>query len=143
MNPTENAWQVWKEVVPAKLARQNPLVILRILELGDNSDGIFQMELRVRLGVNQSYLSKLIRKLVDAEWTKVSASESGRGRCLVKTTASGRRVLKRLWAKLVPATRTQAPVAPRGGVRKRISEQRGQLSFGEILPSSENETPNL
>lgn len=143
MNPEGSPWQAWKEVAPRELVRQNPLAILRILDLCDDANGIFQMELCAGLGVKQSYLSKLIRKLASSRWINVSAPESGRGRCLVKTTATGKRVLKRLTAKLGSATQTQDRVASRRRFRKRITEQRGQLSFGQIEPDSEGETPNI
>ena len=76
----------------------------------------------------------------------MSAPESGRGRCLVKTTATGKRALKRLTAKLAPASETQGAAPPRRRFRKRITEQRGQLTFGEIgeiEPDAEDETPDL
>lgn len=55
-------------MVPPNLRREDPKVLLRFMELSASSEGIFQQELKLALGLNQSRLSKLAAKLVDAGW---------------------------------------------------------------------------
>jgi hypothetical protein len=57
-------WAAWQSVVPPNLRREDPKVLLRFMELSASSEGIFQQELKLALGLNQSRLSKLAAKLV-------------------------------------------------------------------------------
>ena len=69
--PFLQSWDLWKATVLRPLLHKNPRLLLRLLALCDSAEGMFQSELIRRLGVGQSSLSKLIKKLVAAGWISV------------------------------------------------------------------------
>ena len=91
------------------------------------------MELQRAMGVNQSWLSKLIGRLRDAGWISVTTPKRGSGRCLVMTTKRGKEVLA--------GFRAEKPASRRTGRKKstrRSDESPGyrQLDF-DLQPGPE------
>jgi DNA-binding MarR family transcriptional regulator len=125
--PLARWWEQWNQLVTAGLAHQNPLAVLRLLELTSVPNGIFQMELHSAMRIRQSRLAKLIRKLKDAGWISVSAPRPATsGRCLVKTSPRGQEVL----AAFSPPSRHPARKRPTLHTRPRLPTfQTGQQSF--------------
>ncbi len=61
-------WSAWVEVMPQALVGEDPVLLLRLLDLADVQDGITQSDLQRALQVNQSKLSKLTAKLIQQKW---------------------------------------------------------------------------
>ena len=130
-------WSAWWSGVPAVLARQEPSVVARLLNLGLLEEGISQSDLRRELGVNQPRLSKLMKKLVRAGWIRVRRPKTDSRLKLMTTTAAGREKimgLKADLAALLPekeAVQASAPLRKSrlSSVRRRIEQQQGQQGF--------------
>ena len=54
--------------MPQALVGEDPVLLLRLLDLADVQDGITQSDLQRALQVNQSKLSKLTAKLIQQKW---------------------------------------------------------------------------
>jgi hypothetical protein len=122
-------WAACKAVIPQGLIRQDPRLLIRFLELSGRPEGIFQMELRRRLGINQPRLSKLTQKLVEAGWIEVHTPDGDGRKRLTITTGAGKEWLTALSAKL-EALVVAPPVPPRPKVsRKGIRPVSGQPTF--------------
>jgi hypothetical protein len=61
-------WSAWVEVMPQALVGEDPVLLLRLLDLADVQNGITQSDLQRALQVNQSKLSKLTAKLIQKKW---------------------------------------------------------------------------
>lgn len=140
------AWEKWQRLAPPALLRQNPLAVLRTLELSNTSEGIFQMELQAAMNVRQSWLSKLIGKLRDAGWVSVASPKANRGRCLIKTTESGTKVLAGFGLQ-----KTRSAIAPgrdeewrplmfdfEGALRRSLREKTTDRSADRLASKREN-----
>jgi DNA-binding MarR family transcriptional regulator len=131
-------WSEWWSGVPAVLARQEPSVVARLLNLGLREEGISQSDLQRELGMNQPRLSKLMKKLVRAGWIRVKRSKTDSRVKLMTTTAAARdriAVLKADLAALLAAKGAeQAPAPlrksrPSSSVRRRIEQQQASQGF--------------
>jgi len=125
----------WCSRVPVSLAHEAPIVLARIIDLGLRKDGVSQSELQQELGINQSRMSKLTKKLVDEKWLHVNQSKTGSGKKFMATTAAARDLIASLKADMnallagngetfSPQPRRSAPRA--GGKGK---PQHGQVPF--------------
>ena len=126
--------EAWEAVVPEALLGLNPRIVLTILRLSSEPGGISQSQLQRQLGMNQSYLSKLMHRLeVTAHWIEIKSPPNGGRRCLSSTTGLGKEALASLEIKLRALTaRAPSPrrTSPHGhGRRRTIRKQAGQLSF--------------
>jgi hypothetical protein len=61
-------WSAWVEVMPQPLVGEDPVLLLRLLDLADVETGISQSDLRRALKIRQSRLSKLTTKLITQKW---------------------------------------------------------------------------
>ncbi len=68
----------WKIQVGDVLARVDPQLLVRIIELSSTREGISQRELQQALKINQPRLSKLTRKLAACKWIELLDSPSPR-----------------------------------------------------------------
>jgi DNA-binding MarR family transcriptional regulator len=66
----------WKKQVGDVLARVDPQLLVRIIELSSTRVGISQRELQQALKINQPRLNKLIKKLAACKWIKVCERQS-------------------------------------------------------------------
>jgi DNA-binding MarR family transcriptional regulator len=61
----------WKKQVGDVLARADPQLLVRIIELSSTREGISQRDLQQALTINQPRLSKLTRKLASCKWIEL------------------------------------------------------------------------
>jgi len=122
-------WSAWEDVIPQKLSRENPRVLLRLLELAATPKGVFQVELKSALSVNQSALSKLVAKLRKAELVKVSTPAADRRKAQVKTSETGKALLANLNKKLGEVGTASSTSAVPRKARKGIRDAVGQATF--------------
>jgi DNA-binding MarR family transcriptional regulator len=61
-------WSGWVEVMPKSLVGEDPVLLLRLLDLADVRAGISQSDIRSSLKISQSRLSKLTSKLIMHKW---------------------------------------------------------------------------
>lgn len=91
----------WEAVVPKALLGENPRIVLTILQRSAFPGGIFQSQLKQQLGVNQSYLSKLMHKLEDtAHWIEIKSPTDDKRRRVSTTTEAGNEALASLETRL-------------------------------------------
>ena len=93
----ENFIQIWEasaKGIPKSMRREDPKVLIRLLQRIESGDNIFQVELKSKLDVKQSRLSKLMRKLevpVDRKSRSQLTTVGGGGRfCLLGKTRLGK-----------------------------------------------------
>lgn len=102
-------WSAWVEVMPHGLAGEDPVLLLRLLDLADVQTGISQSDLRGVLKIGQSRLSKLTTKLITHKWLEEVRPQVPDRRFLFVRT--GRRskesvlVLETRLSKLLPLAR--------------------------------------
>jgi DNA-binding MarR family transcriptional regulator len=127
----------WWSHVPVALAREEPGMLTRLLDLGLRARGISQSELRRELGINQPRLSKLMKKLLDERWIRVKQSETDSRVKLMTTTPTARdriaslrtdlgSLLAAKAARLTTSGRRKPSASPG---RKRIKPVPGQQPF--------------
>ena len=128
-------WAVWETAMPQSLGRENPGLLLRLLDLGTTSNGIFQVELKSQLGMNQSHLSKLTTKLRNAGWVNVSTPENDRRKSLVKTSKAGKALLASLNKKLgaVGASTPASTGSRKVGKRIRAADDDSKFDFSQSI----------
>jgi hypothetical protein len=128
----------WWSRVPVALVHEPPAVLARILDLGLRAEGISQSDLQQELGINQSRMSKLTKKLVDENLLSVNQSSNGsNGRKSMTATVAARKLIASLrvdMEALVPAKRagpvsSRQPKPFRPGIRKRITTDPAQVPF--------------
>jgi DNA-binding MarR family transcriptional regulator len=131
-------WAAWETVVPLELVRQNPKLVIGTLELSGRPEGIFQMELKRKLGVNQPRLSKMTSKLRKAGLVKVSIPAGDRRKALVRTSEVGKALLADFNSKLggLGVARSSSPHPRRLG--KSIRDAAGQTTFFREIPSGDS-----
>ncbi len=83
----------WRAGVPDSLSTEDPLVLLRVLDCVDATDGISQADLNWKLGLNQSRLSKLLKKMIREGWLEQAHDHYDRRLQMLRSTSSGREVL--------------------------------------------------
>jgi DNA-binding MarR family transcriptional regulator len=123
---------VWRSAIPETLAHESPTVLACIVDLGLRNEGVSQSEFQQTLGINQSKMSKLTKKLVEEHWIKVDEKTVG-GRKVIRTTSKAQGVMatvRKDLAALVTRKTGQAssrrPKPSRKGIRKRAEMQPGQ-----------------
>jgi predicted transcriptional regulator len=132
------AWQAWRNLAPGVLARQNALQVLALLEMCEKSGGSFQMEIASGIGLHESHLSKLVHKLVQAEWISSGSGENGRGNHRIRITQKGKSVLKKFGGKV-----GKIPTAPPVRHRRQLGPVRpaqGQTDFFDDFNRQFSET---
>lgn len=108
----------WKKQVGDLLARADPQLLVRIVELSSTRTGISQRELQQALKINQPRLSKLIRKLAACKWIEVcEPAASDRRVVLMVATAHGKARVG--WLRKELAAMVVAPVPTRTAPKKR------------------------
>ncbi|HEV2380093.1 MAG TPA: MarR family transcriptional regulator [Terriglobia bacterium] len=86
----------WIRMISPSVARQDPEIVIRFLELNNREEGISQSELARKLKISQSAVSKRTVKLLRAGYVS-RRTVKGDGRvCLTRTTAKGKRFLAAL-----------------------------------------------
>lgn len=138
-------WSVWWSGVPDRLARQESSLVVRLLTLGLRQGGISQSDLRRELGLNQSHLSKLMKKLVRVGWIRVKSSKTDGRIGLMTTSAKAEErlaALKQDLETLFPAKGPEQALTPirkpsaSSSTRKRIERQTREPGFNfEALES--------
>jgi DNA-binding MarR family transcriptional regulator len=76
----------WRTNVGDRLAREDPQILARIVELSSTREGISQRALQQDLKINQSRLSKLTKKLAACKWVVLRKSSSDRRVLLMTAT---------------------------------------------------------
>jgi DNA-binding MarR family transcriptional regulator len=76
----------WKTNVGDCLAREDPQILARIVELSSTREGISQRALQQGLKINQSRLSKLTKKLAACKWVVLRKSSADRRVLLMTAT---------------------------------------------------------
>jgi DNA-binding MarR family transcriptional regulator len=76
----------WKITVGEVLAREDPRILVRIVELSTVKEGISQRALQEDLKINQSRLSKLTKKMAGCKWVVLEKSSSDRRVLLMTAT---------------------------------------------------------
>jgi DNA-binding MarR family transcriptional regulator len=77
----------WKTNVGDCLAREEPQILARMVELSSIREGISQRALQQDLKINQSRLSKLTKKLAACKWVVLRKLSSDRRVLLMTATA--------------------------------------------------------
>jgi DNA-binding MarR family transcriptional regulator len=107
----------WKKQVGDVLARVDPQLLVRIIELSSTREGISQRELQQALKINQPRLSKLTRKLTACKWVEVRESPSDRRVVLMVATDYGKARVG--WLRKELAAMIVAPAPTRTGLKTR------------------------
>jgi DNA-binding MarR family transcriptional regulator len=115
----------WKTNVGDCLAREDPQILARIVELSSTNEGISQRALQEDLKINQSRLSKLSKKLAACRWVLLRKSSSDRRVLLMTATDQGRARVEWL--------RTNLSVI--GVVRARTPPKKGNALKPPVDPS--------
>jgi DNA-binding MarR family transcriptional regulator len=114
----------WKKQVGDVLARVDPQLLVRIIELSSTREGISQRDLQQALKINQPRLSKLSRKLAVCKWIELLESPSDRRVALMVATAHGKArvewLRKELSAMVVMPTLTRAAPKTRKVVKPSV-----------------------
>ncbi len=122
-------WDAWHSILPKSLRREDPKVLIRLLQRIESGDNIFQVELKSKLDVKQSRLSKLMRKLEDAKWIKIEKPADDRRRRRTVLSPAGRTGLAALRSKLKSGGKVSQSKPRAKPIRKGIPEAAGQTSF--------------
>ncbi len=122
-------WEAWQSILPKSLRREDPKVLIRLLQRIESGDNIFQMELKSKLDVKQSRLSKLMRKLENAKWIKIEKPADDRRRRRSVLSSVGRTGLATLRSKLKSGGNVPQSKPRTKPIRKGIREVAGQTSF--------------
>jgi DNA-binding MarR family transcriptional regulator len=94
----------WREVLPSSLRRESPVLLLRLLAIVEMNKGIPQARLREQLEVNQSYLSKLISKLIAHGYLLEEFDECNKRIQPLMSTDAGESLLRLLEPQLTATT---------------------------------------
>lgn len=84
----------WRAGLPRRLERESPASLLQLLAIVELANGISQAELKRRLDKNQSYLSKLLAKLIKLDYVKQTIDRGDRRLQFLRSTARGRALLR-------------------------------------------------
>jgi DNA-binding MarR family transcriptional regulator len=122
-------WEVWQSILPKSLRRGDPKFLIRLLQRIESGDNIFQLELKSKLDVKQPRLSKLMRKLEDAEWIQIEKPADDRRKRRVVLSPAGRTGLADIRSKLKSGEDVSPPRTRAKPIRKGIQEVAGQTSF--------------
>jgi DNA-binding MarR family transcriptional regulator len=130
-------WSTWWSRAPTALARQEPSMVARLLNLGLRKEGISQSDLRRELGMNQPRLSKLMKKLVRTGWIRIRRSKTDNRVKLMTTTAPARDRIATMKSDLAAVLRAEVAklaAAPSrkpklSAVRRRIEKQQQPPGF--------------
>jgi hypothetical protein len=114
----------WNEIVDRDLARENPNILLRIVELTSSEEGVSQTALKKDLKINQSRLSKLTTKLISSKWAVVQESPTDRRVLLICATDHAKARVEELKTALSACVVVTAQSAPKG--RKGLGLPRNQ-----------------
>ena len=122
-------WEEWQKIIPKTMRREDPRVLIRLLQRIEPGEDTFQLELKSKLEINQPRLSKLMRKLEDAKWIKIDKLADDRRRRWAALSPAGKTGLAALRSKLqsggsVPQSKPRAKP-----IRTRISSAAGQALF--------------
>jgi DNA-binding MarR family transcriptional regulator len=79
-------WLKWRSELPPALVKEDPRLLIRLLQLGSLDAGVSQSGVQRELAVNQPRLSKLMRKLIREEWISVEKSETDGRLATMRTT---------------------------------------------------------
>ena len=129
---------VWWSRVPPTLVHEPPAIVARIIDLGLREEGVSQSELQQKLGINQSRMSKLTKKLVGENLLRLDQSKtSSNGRRSLIATADARNLIRSLrehMAALLAGSGASAcfPIRPkpsRSKSRRDIKPVPGQVPF--------------
>jgi hypothetical protein len=129
---------VWWSRVPPTLVHEPPTIVARIIDLGLREEGVSQSELQQKLGINQSRMSKLTKKLVDEKLLSLDQSKTGsNGRRSLIATAAARNLISSLREQMaalllvrVPAhSSASRPKPSRSNSRRNIKPAYGQVPF--------------
>lgn len=120
----------WRDSIPNALLRADPKLVITYLDLCDRKEGIFQMELKSKIRINQPKLSKLASKLVKAGYIAREIPVTDGRKCRTTTTAKGKELLANLEVKLTDAMSLRADgKSSRRSRKKRIKTVEGQQTF--------------
>jgi len=70
-------WQQWHALLPHTICDENPVVLCELLRLAGTPLGITRKDLEDGLGLIQSKISKLTKKLLAEKWLEVLHDEDG------------------------------------------------------------------
>ncbi|HEV2380092.1 MAG TPA: hypothetical protein VG206_09900 [Terriglobia bacterium] len=119
----------WYRMVSPSVARRDPEIVIRFLELNNREEGISQSELARKLRMAQPAVSKLTRKFIwSAYIVRLSAKGDG-PRCQTRTTDKGKDLLRDLDQALraaLPGKRSSTGLPRR---RRKIWPVAGQQVF--------------
>jgi DNA-binding MarR family transcriptional regulator len=122
-------WEAWQRIIPKTMRREDPRVLIAFLHLSEDAEGIFQMELKAKLEINQPRLSKLMRKLEDAEWIQIEKPADDRRKRRVVLSPAGRTGLAALRSNLKSRGKVSQPKPRAKPIRRGIREVAGQTFF--------------
>lgn len=86
----------WTARLALAFKDEDPLLLLRLLDTVDEADGISQSALAKKLGVKQSRLSKLVKKLIAEDYVRATEVREDRRMQVLRSTACGNGVLYHL-----------------------------------------------
>lgn len=92
----------WRSVIPVGLVDQNLVVLIKLFELGQRTEGISKKELASELGLQQSHLCKLTAKLEALGLVTVTTPTADHRFRLVRITAAAQSLLYNLEAEILP-----------------------------------------
>ena len=128
----------WWSRVPPTLVHEPPAIVAHIIDLGLREEGVSQSELQQKLGINQSRMSKLTKKLVGENLLRLDQSKtSSNGRRSLIATADARNLIRSLREHMAAllAVRAPAHASPsrpkpsRSKSRRGIKPVPGQVPF--------------
>lgn len=135
-------WSKWWSGVPNSLKRQESSVVALLLTLGLRKGGISQSDLQQGLGISQSRLSKLVKKLVKAGWIQLKRSEVDSRKQLTTTTAAGRDAMAKLKSDLAaPLRASRAEPAPTPTQRTKPSVTRRRRGVQSLSKRQVDDLP--
>jgi DNA-binding MarR family transcriptional regulator len=111
---------LWKKIVDAQLAHEDPFLLIRIVDLTSTVEGMTQSGLRKSLGINQPRLSKLQKKLVSRKWIVARKAPTDGRVVLVTATDHGMKIISRLRLELsaaLPEPVQTTPERRRGAIK--------------------------
>lgn len=123
----------WKINIGDCLARGDPQILARIVELSSAREGISQRALQQDLKINQSRLSKLTKKLTACKWVVLRKSPSDRRVLLMTATALAKAKVDWLRKELSAIAAVPTRAAPTR--RTAIKPTKGQTSLFKDVES--------
>jgi len=117
----------WKKNVGEVLSREDPQLLVRIVELSFANEGISQRALQEDLKINQSRLSKLSKKLAACRWVVLRKSSSDRRVLLMTATDHAKARVEWLRTELSAIGMVTTRAVPRRGKAFKLPAGMGSL----------------